>query len=255
MSSSNSSTDASGRRRPILIISTGNTFDAIRDEHGDFDDWIAAGLGHSMPVERLDARAGNCLPDPGRFAGAVITGSHAMVTDGAAWSERLAQWLRCCVDRQLPVLGICYGHQLLAHAMGGTVGFHPQGMEIGTHTISLAPEARNDALFNALPAAFPAHLVHAQSVLALPPGARLLASSVHEPHQAFRIGQNAWGVQFHPEFDEAAMRGYRDAMAPALAAANPGTDATINILPDTRHAALLLARFADLVDAVSEGVE
>ncbi|MEZ4555438.1 MAG: gamma-glutamyl-gamma-aminobutyrate hydrolase family protein [Caldilineaceae bacterium] len=57
-----------------------------------------------------------------------MTGSHSMVTDRAAWSERSADWLRAVVAAEWPVLGICFGHQLLAHAWGGVVG---PGIEMG----------------------------------------------------------------------------------------------------------------------------
>lgn len=82
----------------------------------------------------------------------------------------------------MPALGICYGHQLLGHALGGTVGNHPDGGEFGTVEVRLLPEAAADPLFAGLPAVFPAQLFHRQSVLYLPSGAQVLASSQREPH-------------------------------------------------------------------------
>src|SRR5690606_32266521 len=84
--------------RPLLIVSAGNAFEEIRSKEGDFDDWIAAGLGNDRPLLRIDARDDEAgFPAPGSLAGVVVTGSHAMVTDHAPWSERLAGWLRECV--------------------------------------------------------------------------------------------------------------------------------------------------------------
>ena len=226
-------------RKPILIAVTGEPHPEIRhskDSAGDFSDWIAAGLGPSTPHRCLDARTSPALPNPVDIAGVVVTGSHAMVSERAAWSERLGQWLKRCVDAEVPVLGICYGHQLLAHALGGRVGDHPAGLEIGTHAVELTPAARQDPLFAALPESFPAQFVHRQSALELPPGATRLARNAHEPHQAFRIGKCAWGVQFHPEFSATAMQGYLDRLTPAS-----GTTAH-----PTPEAASLLARFAVL---------
>lgn len=201
--------------KPLLIIQTGNTFPAISASQGDFGDWIGEGLGAVASV-RLNAHQGDSLPAAASVAGVVVSGSHAMVSDREPWSEALGQWLEQCVAANVPLLCICYGHQLLAQAMGGQVGYRTQGLEMGTQVVNLAPSAATDALFHTLPPQFPAQLVHSQSVLALPPGATLLASSAQEPHQAFRIGERAWGVQFHPEFSAEAMRGYLCAKAPQL---------------------------------------
>jgi len=232
--------------RPILIVSAGNTFNEIRARHGDFDDWIADGLGGGAPVARMDARdQGARFPAPNTLAGIVVTGSHAMVTDHAPWSERLAVWLRHCIDAGVPVLGICYGHQLMAYAMGGRVGYNPRGMEIGTHDIALCRHAAEDDLFRHLPQTFPAQLVHAQSVLELPPGATLLAGNAHEPHQAFRLGRTAWGVQFHPEFSAATMRAYMEAMASRQSLPQSALGSLRNV-SDTPQAKSILRRFADI---------
>lgn len=229
--------------RPILIVKTGNTLDALRGQQGDFDDWIARGLGAAPGnIAVCDPRNGAPLPDPDTLRAVVITGSHEMVSHRAPWSERTAEWLARCVRAEVPVLGICYGHQLLAHAMGGTVDFHPGGLEIGTVPLHLASAAQDDPLFAGMPEQFPVQVIHRQSALQLPPGAVRLAANAHEPHQAFRIGRCAWGVQFHPEFDAAAMRGYVQAQAPHL----DDPDAIAAQVRPTPEAASLLGRFAQL---------
>ncbi|MES2610160.1 MAG: glutamine amidotransferase [Pseudomonadota bacterium] len=237
--------------KPLLIISAGNTFPGLRESEGDFDDWIAAGLGQptpALPQRRIDAQQPTpALPDPSEVAGVVVSGSHAMVTDRAPWSEHLAQWLVRCVDARVPVLGICYGHQLLAHALGGEVGVLAGGPEVGTHPIELASAAGDDPLMAGLPQRFAAQLVHYQSVPRPPPGAMLLARSGMDPHQAFRVGPCAWGVQFHPEFSASAMRGYLDHMQDSLADAS----ALASRVTATPHASSLLGRFAALVAAAA----
>lgn len=231
---------------PLLIVSAGRTFPEISRSAGDFDDWIAAGLSCPGRIERLAAWEAGGLPAPGSLAGVVVSGSHAMVTERAAWSERLAAWLRQCVEERVPLLGICFGHQLLAHALGGRVGYRPQGLEIGTHDIALCDAAVEDALFGALPRRFPAQLVHAQSVLQLPPAPTLLARSDREPCQAFRAGGRAWGVQFHPEFSAAAMRAYIGCKAAALRDEGRDPGAIGEAVRETPAAASLLRRFAGL---------
>ncbi len=229
--------------KPLLIVKTGSTHPEIAAEWGDFEDWIAAGLGmEPARVRVVDPRDGTPLPNPAEVAGAVVTGSHSMVTDREPWSEQTADWLRLAVASDLPVLGICYGHQLLAHALGGTVDFHPEGIELGTVTVELDAQAtQGDPLFHPLPAQFGGQAAHRQHVRCLPPGAVRLAGNAFEPHQAFRAGRHAWGVQFHPEFSAAATAAYvrlhADASQPAPHVA------------DTPEAATLLARFAQLAQA------
>ncbi|MEX1167072.1 MAG: gamma-glutamyl-gamma-aminobutyrate hydrolase family protein, partial [Hydrogenophaga sp.] len=141
--------------RPLLILKVGQTHAAIRERLGDFDDWIAAGLQRGgAQTATLDPRQGDALPDPITLAGIVITGSHAMVSDREPWSEALLPWLRRAVECQTPLLGICYGHQLLAHALGGEVGFHPGGVEIGTVEVQRNAARDNDPLIGSLPRVF-----------------------------------------------------------------------------------------------------
>ena len=122
-----------------------------------------------------------------------------MVTDREPWSEDTAAWLREAAAAGLPMFGVCYGHQLLAHALGGKVGYNPTGSELGTQTVELPPAA-GDQLLDGLPASFPAQMLHAQTVLQPPPGAAVLARSDQDPHQMFRVGPNVFSTQFHPEF-------------------------------------------------------
>jgi len=92
-------------------------------------------------------------------------------------------------------------------------------------------------------------VVHRQSALRLPAGAVRLASNAHEPVQAFRVGANAWGVQFHPEFDAEAMRGYIDLLADDLKSGGADPAALRGGVGRTDAAAGLLGRFARIVEA------
>ena len=183
------------------------------------------------------------LPAAQSLAGVVITGSHAMVSEREAWSEAAADWLRGAVQAGLPVLGICYGHQLLAHCLGGEVGYHPGGIEIGTADVRLQPAAGTDPVLGDLPPVFPAQLVHRQSVHTLPAGAVRLANA-HEPNQAFRAGAAAWGVQFHPEFSAQAMRAYVEKLGPELRGEGHDPAALAAAVTDTPAAARVLRNFA-----------
>lgn len=233
--------------RPILIVRTGSTHDHIRERLGDFNDWIASGLrAGGAEVETYDALGTSPPPSPDSVAGIVITGSHAMVSEKAAWSEALVPWLQQAVRSETPTLGICYGHQLLAHALGGEVDHHPQGVEIGTVTVRRESAAASDPLMQGLPETFEAIVVHWQSVRRLPPGAVLLAGNDHEPHHAFRVGPSAWGVQFHPEFSAEALRSYLEGLGPTLAKEGRDARQIEADLKDTPVAASVLPTFAQL---------
>jgi GMP synthase (glutamine-hydrolysing) len=242
--------------RPVLVVATGSTFAHIIQTQGDFGAWIAKGLGQAVPHRLLDAQRADVLPDPSELAGVVLSGSHSMVSDREPWSERLAQWLTRCVAANVPVLGICYGHQLLAHACGGEVADRANHeFEIGTHTVELNANAASDPLFDAMPQRFDAQLVHRQSVARLPDGAVLLAGSAGEACQAFRVGRAAWGVQFHPEFSTDAMRAYIHAMPIEARDKNYDADALSAGVRETFDAASLLSRFADIVRARESSVQ
>ena len=237
--------------KKLYIVKLGDALPGAAALHGDFEHWIEREAGVNMHV--VDPRDGTPLPSVCNVAGAIITGSQAMVTDRLPWSERTAQWLTELTGLQVPVLGICYGHQLLAHAHGGEVDFHPGGMEIGTVKVRLTPDALNDPLLGRLPTIFPAQSVHSQRVRQLPDGAVLLAGTPFEPNHAFRLGPSAWGLQFHPEFNRDSMRAYIRELAPKLRENRLDPACLEQTLADTPASASVLARFAQLVSIEAGG--
>jgi GMP synthase (glutamine-hydrolysing) len=237
----------------LFIIKVGDTFPELAKEHGDFDRWVAAGLG--LDVDELavaQIHKGDALPLVEECRGVVVTGSHAMVTENHPWSARLAAWIPMVVRRHIPYLGICYGHQLLAKAMGGKVSNHPQGREIGTVDIDLFPESRRDALFAGLPGTMPVHSAHSQTVLSLPHKGIILAGNAFEAHHAFRIGDSAWGVQFHPEFDARIMTSYIKEQSDDLRDEGLNVRSFLAHVKPTPDANGLLRRFATLTKMFAE---
>ncbi|GAP65742.1 GMP synthase family protein [Mizugakiibacter sediminis] len=195
--------------KPLLIVQTGSAPEPICARLGDFPHWFRLALGvHPRRLRVVRVDRDEALPPPRMCAGAVITGSAAMVTERLPWSERTAGWIRDAMDAALPLLGVCYGHQLMAHALGGRVDWLPGGREIGTQRLELLPGAADDPLARALPPVFRAHTTHEQSVLEPPAGARVLARSARDPHQMLRYGERAFSTQFHPEFSAQAMAAY-----------------------------------------------
>src|SRR5690606_35171835 len=133
--------------------------------------------------------------------------------------------------------------QLLAHALGGEVGYHPGGREIGTKEIHALADAATDPLFCALPGRYPAHATHSQTVLQLPAGAVVLAANTFELHHAVRFGPRAWGVQYHPEFTAPIMAKYLELRSDALAREGLDVARLRNEVRPTPQAQSLMQRF------------
>ena len=231
----------------VVILKTGSTYPGLKEQFGDFEEWFVRGLSPRFDITVLNTVAGELPGEPTDWDGVVVTGSPAMVSDREPWSEDAAEWLARVVDKAVPLLGVCYGHQLLAHALGGEVGYHPGGRESGTHRVELLNSAADDPLFRGMPDSFNAQLTHKQTVLRLPQGAILLGRNEFEPHQAFRVGKCAWGVQFHPEFSDAIMRAYLGVQATDLEREGFDSQAMINSVTGAPEASGLLERFCALV--------
>ncbi|MHB2154122.1 glutamine amidotransferase [Calditrichota bacterium GD2] len=194
----------------ILILKTGSTFPELKRQKGDFEDWIIA--RSSLPQSRfqicnLEEKVLHKV-DLQTIKAALITGSHAMVTERPLWLKKAISLIEEMRARCIPLMGICFGHQLIAAAFGGKVADNPRGAEYGAVEIRLSDKARTDRLFSGLPHRFNAFMSHKQTVMQSPPGAVRLAQSPLDRHAAFFLPPNIWGVQFHPEFDESIMRFY-----------------------------------------------
>jgi GMP synthase (glutamine-hydrolysing) len=171
----------------LLIVQTGST--AL---HGDYPRWFERALGFEMPVVRAHAgeRLGPAL-DRLRPQGVIVTGSPLSVVEQTTWMERLGEDLLRTGARGTPVLGVCFGHQLLARAAGGAVVVNPRGREIGTVRVQLTAAVQ---------------ATHMDAVEPLPAGATVLASNENTSAQAFRLSDTVAAVQFHPELWAEALR-------------------------------------------------
>jgi GMP synthase (glutamine-hydrolysing) len=136
-------------------------------------------------------------PEGFEYDGFVLTGSRASVYWDEPWIEPTAEWVREAIDRALPALGICFGHQLLAHALGGTVEDMGE-YEIGYRVVE---RIREDPIFEGLDDEFLVFTTHSDAVTELPPGAERIAENEYGIH-AFRTGRVV-GLQAHPEYDRA----------------------------------------------------
>lgn len=228
---------------PLLLVQMGHPPTDIRAAVGEQPDWFKAALGDVGIIKVVCPFEGEPLPAAGTFSGAVISGSWAMVTDHEEWSERTANWLREIIGAGVPVLGVCYGHQLMAYALGGAVDYHTQGSEVGQIAVSLNDAARHDPLLEGLPTSFDTFLSHEQSVLTLPSCAVVLASSSHDPHQIIRYSSTALSVQFHPEFSAPVMNKIITSRSERVAMKGKDRDALLAAVNDTPFSRAILQRF------------
>jgi GMP synthase (glutamine-hydrolysing) len=238
-----------------LILKTGEALAPVKRRCGDFEDWIVRGL--ELPADSVEVASvyqGDALPSTESIRGVVVTGSPAMVTERPEWSEASARWLARIVEADsVPVLGLCYGHQLIAHGLGGEVGPNPNGREMGSvEVIFDGDEAESLGEIDRLGPIFEAgvhagHMSHVESVLRPPSDAIVLAHTALDPHSVLIFGPRQWGVQFHPEFDREIMRGYVEARREILLDEGLDPNAMIAEAVETVSITRLLARFATCV--------
>jgi GMP synthase-like glutamine amidotransferase len=168
-----------------------------------------AGIG--LVGERIGAARAQMVavgPETGRevprtaegYDGVVVLGGSPSPTDETPdWFPNVRALLGHCLDREVPLLGICLGAQLLGLAAGGRTDRVPGGAEIGVPTLWRADAAAGDPLLGDLPATSRSLQWHSFEVRDLPPGSVALVRSERCAHQAFRVGRVAWGLQFHLE--------------------------------------------------------
>jgi len=232
--------------KQVLLVKTGGTIKKIKPQYKDFEDWFAryAGIPNFLQVDVFRQQA---LPMPETVDAVLVTGSDAMVSDREDWSEHTAAWLKTAIDKGVPVLGVCYGHQLLAYALGGQVGPNPRGRQIGTVEARLTSEGNNDPLLGSLPETFLAQTSHVEAVLELPAGSKRLASSPRDGNFAIRFADNAWGVQFHPEFSAPVMSEYIHHRADVLRHEGLNPNHLLERVKDTPQAHSTLTSFRKML--------
>jgi GMP synthase-like glutamine amidotransferase len=202
-----------------------------------------------LRIVEVDGASAPVSPDG--FDAVVLLGGRFLPDDDrqAPWLPAERELTRRAVAGGVPLLGICLGAQVLAAATGGTVRGGHGSPERGSCRVSLRGEARTDALFAGLPGEFRVIQNHRDQITELPPGAVRLAESEACPVQAFRVGERAWGVQFHPEagadrldqWDESALAGAGLDLRVLRAEAEEAEPES------ARHARRLAANFAGLV--------
>lgn len=237
----------------VIIIKTGSSVPAAGERFGDFDDWFIDSIGRErFEFVTVSVHDGEALPDGSAdLDGVIVTGSPAMVSHRHDWSERAAAWLAEAHPTGIPMLGVCYGHQLIAHALGGRVGPNPNGRRMGSLKVHIVEPA--DPLLGGFAPCRYFQATHVEAVLEPPPGAKIIARGEGDEHHGLYFGRSSWGLQFHPEFNIDIMDCYIRSRAAVLTGEGIYTDHLLSSLRPTPSGGEVLDRFAELIEQGPDG--
>ncbi|QSQ13658.1 glutamine amidotransferase [Myxococcus landrumensis] len=192
----------------VLLLKAGEAAEHVRLAVGDYEQWFLTTIG--LKGYRFDIlpvhRNAPLPPDARAYDAVMMTGSPLSVTRLEPWMERVSDFMVDVAEKGTPVLGVCFGHQLLARAYGGEVARNPMGRETGTVEVRLTDAGRGDALFDGVPDVFAAQATHEDIVTQVPGDARVLAGNDNTAAQALAFRAKVRGVQFHPEAAPEALR-------------------------------------------------
>jgi GMP synthase-like glutamine amidotransferase len=180
----------------LAILETGRPPGDLVRRFGDYPAMMTRMLGGEFEIDTFDVAAGEFPADPSDYEAYLVTGSPAGVYDPLPWIESLKQFLRDAGDRKL--VGICFGHQIMAEAFGGHVEKSDKGWGIGLqhYEIDRVEPWMDEMASIDVPAS------HQDQVVAQPPHTKVIASSPFTPFAALAwTDRPAISVQFHPEFD------------------------------------------------------
>lgn len=183
----------------IAILETGRPPEALRDAFDDYPARFRALLGEGVATVRFAVQEGQLPADPAAFAGVIVTGSAAGVYDDLPWIGPLTDWLKAARGRTR-LVGICFGHQIMAHAFGARVEKSDKGWGVGLHTYNVMSE---EAWMHPRARTVSIPVSHQDQVLEVPADARVIACSAFTPYAGLAWGDDAMSFQCHPEFQPA----------------------------------------------------
>lgn len=193
----------------IGIIECGPVPAALRDTYISYPAMFSAQLAPLLPsatFETISVVQGEALPGPEARDAWLLTGSRHGVYDDLPWIAPLKAFIRAVAAKRRPMVGVCFGHQIIAEAMGGKVRKADIGWRVGLETY----ETRYNGAARSV--AMPAF--HQDQVIAQPPGSEIVAQSDACPYAALRYSAAPiLSVQFHPEFSRAYLADLIDCLA------------------------------------------
>ena len=226
--------------KEILIIDCGPSLSDVTKHYGVAPEWIMESLknkgcnftlvkpyvGENVQISNADAW--------------IITGSPRSVYDADDWMVVIERELKNIQSSKIPVLGICFGHQLLAKCFGGIVELNPKGWELGAYPVQFTDAGKKSQIFSGMDDNAIVYESHQDSVIVLPEMAIELARN-NKGNQAFKIHDNFYGVQFHPEFSWEVIKMY--------VSKRSATGVTVDdpSIPESTQGELVLFNFIDLI--------
>ncbi len=227
----------------IGILETGRPAPSLGAEYGSYPDMVAtllaAGDGQlefarfAVLEDELPASVEDC-------DGYVVTGSRFAVMEESPWMLRLESFLRQAMAAERPIFGICFGHQILAKAMGGVVKKAGQGWQLGLKRYHLA---KHPAWMDPAPDSIVLNAFHQDQVQEIPEGAEIIATALACPVAGLAYGDKAFSLQAHPEFSVEFERALLKANSGKTVPPDLGQEALSGLTPGTETDAPLVARW------------
>jgi GMP synthase-like glutamine amidotransferase len=189
----------------LAILMTNTDASPFSQQHPDDGQKFSSLLHRVRPGWEIEVYAvkDGLFPDTLDFDGLLITGSPASVHDGTVWISTLEELVRTAIHKKIPLFGACFGHQVIARALGAKVGYNPDGWVLG----------RVETTFENNSATVPLYAAHKEQVLSLPKGAKIVARTPGCEIAGFAINDHVLTTQYHPEMTNSFIKALLNAFA------------------------------------------
>ena len=227
--------------KKITILDCGPSLEKVSRQFGQSPEWIMEVLKDTdCRFTWLKSYEGEIINYNEGGDAWIITGSPRSVYNEENWMLDLEENIRYAVEYNKLVLGICFGHQLIAKSFGGTVELNPSGWELGSYSISLTEKGKYSPLFYNIEDEVIVYESHKDSVTSIPDGAVKLAYN-KKCIQAFQLHDLLYAVQFHPEFSWDIMKKYVSIRG------SSGVTVDDHNVPESLYGHLILHNFIKLI--------
>ena len=181
----------------IAILITGPIISEVQDtfkSYGEkFEKWLKPFMPTHCQFNYIEVYLNQPLPDSDQFDGYLITGSRYAAYEDHRWRKTLEQLILDIHQRNIPLFGVCFGHQIIAQALGGKVQKSSKGWGVGSQIYQTKHH-------NSLPLQQPYYVFHQDQITQMPASATCLAGNDFCPYAVLQYGSYTYSVQFHPEF-------------------------------------------------------
>ena len=227
----------------LLIISAGPGIDEIKTEYGHAIDWISSFIDSSSIEIDINHIYKNDSFDESKYDAWIITGSAYSVNDDDNWIDLLKNKIVYAYNHSIPILGICFGHQIISSALGGKVVENKKGWELGSYHIEINKYGKNHKIFKNIDSDDYFYFSHQDVVKQLPSNAIELAKN-NMGLQSFSINDIIFGIQFHPEFSVQVMEKYVEVRY------NKGIIKQFNPVSESKTSYKVISNFIDIVKEI-----